>query len=137
MKKQMKNMMGREEGAHTNQKRPERIPLGQGSKLTVAKHLLKPGYHAHWFIDRPGQLEGAKAAYYEFVRDENGQKITTPAGRGETHYLMHIEQRYYDEDMIKQQEMVTETTRAAIKVKKSKGEYSPEGEENSVTRDII
>jgi len=128
--------MSRDEKAHTPGGRPERVPFGQGAKLTVPKGIVKKGYHAHWFIDRPGELESAQAAYYEFVTVE-GKKYSTPAGQGLNHYLMQIEQKYYDQDMIKQQEMVTETTRQAVKVKKAQGEYSPEGEDLAVTRDII
>lgn len=128
--------MTRDQKAHTPKGRPERVPFNQGSKLSVAKGIISPGYHGHWFIDKPGELESAKAAYYDYVMVK-GKKYKTPAGNGFTHYLMQIEQKYYDDDMAKQQKMVTETTRNAVKVKKSQGEYSPEGEELSVTRDII
>lgn len=128
--------MNRDQKAHTPEGRPERVPFNQGSRLSVAKGIIAPGYHGHWFIDKPGELESAKAAYYEFVKVK-GKKYTTPAGNGFTHYLMQIEQEYFDQDMTKQQKMVTKTTRQAVKVKKGQGEYSPEGEELAVTREII
>lgn len=128
--------MSREENAHNNTNRPARIPLGQGSKLAVAECYKKGGFHQHWFIDRAGELESAQAAWYEFVKDEKGNKITTPAGRGETHYLMQIDEETYRKDMAAQQKKVTDTTRKAVKVKKNKGEYSPEGEDSAVTREI-
>lgn len=128
--------MNRDQKAHTPEGRPERVPFNQGSKLAVPKGIIKPGYHGHWFIDKPGELESAQAAYYEYVK-VGGKKYKTPAGQGFYHYLMQIEQEYFDQDMAKQQEMVTKTTRQAVKVKKTQGEYSPEGEELSVTREII
>ena len=128
--------MTRDQKAHTPEGRPERVPFNQGSKLSVPKGIIKDGYHGHWFLDKPGEIESAQAAYYEFVKVGN-KKYSTPAGRGFTHYLMQIEQKYYDDDMVKQQKMVTKTTRQAVKVKKAQGEYSPEGEDLAVTREII
>lgn len=132
-----KQAQSREDKAHSPKNRPDRIPLGQGSKLDVPACYKKPGMHYHWFIDRPGELEGAAAAWYEFVKDDQGKKITTPAGRGETHFLMCIDQETYLKDMAKQQEMVTNTTRQNVAVKKERGEYSPEGNDLAVSREII
>lgn len=128
--------MTRDQKAHTPEGRPERVPFNQGSKLTVPKGIISHGYHGHWFLDKPGELESAQAAWYEFIK-VGGKKYKTPAGRGLYHYLMQIEQKYYDDDMAKQQKMVTETTRKAVKIKKDQSEYSPEGEELAVTREII
>lgn len=124
--------VSREEAAHNNKNRPARVPFSQGAKLTVPDTYKKEGFHQHWFVDEPGELESAQAAWYEFVRDDQGNKIKTPAGAGNYHYLMEIDQKTYDEDMKQQQDMITSTTKDATKIKK--GEYSPEGEDSALTR---
>jgi len=141
MKNRDKLTMTRDEKAHKPEGRPERVPFNQGAKLSVPKHIMKGGWHYHWFVDKAGELEGAEAAWYQFVLVDN-KKYTTPAGEGangqpRTHYLMRIEDKHYKQDMAKQQEMVNKTMHDSIKVKKAKGEYSPEGEDSAVTRDII
>lgn len=129
-------MSSRNEKAHAAKKRPTRIPLGQGSKLSLAEKYIRKGYHCHLFIDKDGELESAQAAYYEFVKDDEGNKVKMPAGNGRTHYLMEIEEQYYSDDMAAQQKMITDTTRQKITVNKAAGEYSPEGHKVAVTRDI-
>ena len=124
----------REDKAHKSS-RPAQVPIGQGQKLKIAQRFVEKGYHYHWFLDRQGELEAAQAAWYEFVKDEKGEKVTVPAGKGDTHYLMRIDQQYYDEDMAKQQDMVTETTRRRIEVNRNAGEYSPEKAETAVIKD--
>ena len=52
--------MSRDDQAHKPAGRPERVPFNQGSKLAVPKGIIKKGYHAHWFIDKPGEIESAK-----------------------------------------------------------------------------
>lgn len=126
----------RNEKAHTAKKRPERIPLGQGSKLAMAERYIRPGYHCHLFLDKDGEIEAAKAAYYEHVKDDSGNSVKMPAGNGRTHYLMEIEDKYYHADMEAQQKMITDTTRQNVTVNKTAGEYSPEGHNTAVTRDI-
>lgn len=128
--------VSRDDKAHTANKRPKRIPLGQGSKLSLAERYVKKGFHHYLFLDKPGELESAQAAYYEFVKDENGDKVKMPAGNGLNHYLMCIPKKLYDEDMAAQQKMVTETTRQNVRVNQAAGNYSPEGHDSVVTRDI-
>lgn len=130
-----KNTLSRDQKANTPKNRPERVPFGQGSKLAIADRHVRKGYHAHLFLDKPGELEGARAAWYEFVLDENGKKITMPAGKGLTHYLMEIDQETYDEDMRKQQDLNDKKTQAINEVKP--GEYSPGGKSSAITRDMV
>jgi len=115
-----------------NKQRPPRVPLGQGQKL-VAAH--REGYQRYWALDLDGQLEQMQAAWWDFVLDENGQKITKPAGKGNTHYLMEIEKQYYDDDMTKQQDMVTDALRKTTE--RGSDEYVPMGKEDVLTRDKI
>jgi len=129
--------VSRDDKAHSAKRRPARIKLGQGSKLALAeRYATDKTKHYHLFLDNPGELEGAESAWYDFVKDENGEKIKIPAGNGLTHYLMCIPKKLYDEDMADQQKMVTETTKQNVKVNQAAGNYSPEGHDAVVTRDI-
>lgn len=129
--------VSRDDKAHTSAKRPKRIPLGQGSKLSLFdNYATDKTKHYYGFLDKPGELESVAAAYYEFVKDGNGDKVKIPAGNGLNHYLMYLPKKLYDEDMAAQQKMVTETTRQNVRVNQSAGNYSPEGHDSVVTRDI-
>jgi len=126
-----------DERAHSAKKRPARVKLGQGSKLALAEqYATNKDLHYHLFLDHPGELEGAQGAWYEFVKNEQGENVKLPAGNGLTHYLMAIPKKLYEEDMAEQQKLVTETTRQEVKVKAAAGEYSPEGHDSAITRDI-
>ena len=127
----------RDKQAHAAVKRPTRIPLGQGSKLSLAEnYATDKTKHYHLFLDKPGELEGAEKAWYDFVKDDSGNKVKIPAGNGLTHYLMSIPKKLYEEDMASQQTLVTETTKRNVRVNHAAGNYSPEGHDAVVTRDI-
>lgn len=118
----------REEAAHTPPSRAERAPrvqFGQGGKLVLPEAYKKPGFHQHWFVDEPGELEGAEAAWYEYILDEKGNKITTPAGNGLTHYAMEIDLATYNADQKAEQERLHKATQDAAKV--GTGQYSANG----------
>ena len=122
--------------AHKNGSRPARIPLSAGNKLNVPESLKEEGYHYYWAIDRKGMIEQLESAWYEKVQDERGQNVTVPAGNGETHYLMRIEQRYYDEDITKQQQLnIDATAKQAQQLGES--EYVPQGHKQVAEREII
>lgn len=130
-------MSSRDNKAHAAKKRPQRIPLGQGSKLSLAEQYTNDkDFHYHLFLDKPGELEGAERAWYDFVKDDQGQNVKMPAGNGQNHYLMKIDKTLYHEDMANQQKLVTDTTRQKIAVNANAGEYSPEGHKSAITRDI-
>lgn len=128
----------REDKAHTPKNRPARVRIGQGGKLDIPQSLKdeakRKGLHLHWFLDKPGEIDNAKAAWYDYFTVD-GKKLTVPAGKGLTHYLMCIDQKLHDEDMAEQQKMVTDTTRQNVSVKTEQGEYSPTGEKQAVTKD--
>jgi hypothetical protein len=115
-----------------NTQRPERVPMGQGQKLVAPERL---GYQRYWAIDRDGELDSFIAAWWTFVEDSDGNKIKKPAGKGFTHYLMEIDQETYDQDMAKQQEMVTDALRKTTV--RDSDEYVPMGHEDVLTRDKI
>ena len=89
----------REDKAHKSKKRPARVPMSAGNKLHIPEHLKEDGYFYYWAIDRKGAIEQMEAAWYERVKDDRGEDLTVPAGKGETHYAMKIKQEYYDEDI--------------------------------------
>jgi hypothetical protein len=74
-------------------------------------------------------------AYWDYVTDERGEKVTQPSGGGEMHYLMEIEQRYYDEDISAQQAETTDKLRSTVE--NQSDEYTPKGHEDVLTRDKI
>lgn len=125
----------RETQAHTP-KRPARVAPGSGNELSVPAHLIKEGYHYYWAVDKPGELEMFEAAHYEFVLDSRNDKVTTPAGKGLTHYLIRLEQHHYDADMKKQQDKITKTTNVSAQ-EVGEHEYVPKGRQNVVEREIL
>lgn len=128
--------MTREAKAHGNKSRPARIPMTAGNKLHVPDSLKKEGYQHYWAIDRKGAIEQMEAAYWERVKDERGEAVTVPGGNGETHYLMRLEQHYYDEDVKRQQDMNIDTTRKQAQAL-GDSEYVPQGRASVAEREII
>ena len=121
--------------AQENSQRPERIPMSAGNKLRAPK---REGYQRYWAItgvDHPGKLEEMQAAWWDFVLD-GGKKIERPAGKGNVHVLMEIEQKYYDKDMAAQQARNIDATQQAIQTL-GQDEYVPMGQKNVVEREII
>lgn len=126
----------REDKAHGNSKRPTRIPMSAGNKLHVPAELKKDGFQNYWQVDKNGMIEQMEAAWWVRVLDSRKQPVTVPAGGGDTLYLMEIEQKYYDEDIAKQQQMNIDTTgRQAQKL--GEDEYVPMGRESVTEREII
>lgn len=130
------NKPKRNDQAHQNKERPVRIPMSAGNKLHVPESLKKEGYQHYWQVDHKGMIEQMEASWWEKVTDERNEPITVPAGGGETMYLMHIEQRYYDEDIKKQQELNISTT-AKQAQKLGEEEYIPKGHQQVTEREII
>ena len=126
----------RDTKAHKPKQRPERVPMSAGNKLHIPEHLKEEGYFYYWAIDRKGAIEQMEAAWYERVKDDRGEDLTVPGGKGETHYAMKIKQEYYDEDIAKQQQRnIDATTKMAQKL--SEDEYVPQGRQNVMEREII
>ena len=128
--------MSNQQRSNKNTERPTRIPMSAGNKLHVPEHLKKEGYQQYWQVDRPGVIEQMEAAWWEKVTDERKEPVTVPAGGGETLYLMHIEQKYYDEDIKSQQEQNINTTNKEAQML-GDNEYVPKGKDAVVEREII
>ena len=126
----------RTDNAHQNKGRPARIPMSSGNKLQVPEKYKKEGYQQYWQVDRKGMIEQMEAAWWERAVDERWDNITIPAGGGETLYLMQIEQKYYEEDIQKQQKLNINTT-AEQAQKLGESEYVPLGREQVTEREII
>jgi hypothetical protein len=126
----------RTQNAHQNKARPERIPMTAGNKLHIPEQLKEEGYFYYWAVDRKGMIEQMEAAWYERVKNERGEDLTVPAGKGETHYCMKIKQEYHDEDIEKQQQRNIDAT-AKMAQKLNEDEYIPQGRQNVMEREII
>lgn len=119
--------------------RSPRVPFQSGGKLSVPEHLIEKGYRYYWGIDRDGVIEQLQAAWYEFVYD-NGKKVIANAGRGNAHYLMRVEDQYFNEDIAAQQRKIDELEMQDVKI--GQGEYSPhigrsgQGSAISMDRDL-
>lgn len=87
----------RETRAHTSP-RPPRVSMAENDLLlSVEKRLLNPAMHHRFFADREGRIERAKAAYWDFVADDNGVNIVR-SSKGTKMYLMALDKQYYEED---------------------------------------
>ena len=85
----------RDDKAHSVAKRPARVPMSAALKLDYAK---REGFRRSWELDDGSKLDIRVAAWWEFVKDENGNNITRSAGGGKDLYLMEIKEEYYQED---------------------------------------
>jgi hypothetical protein len=112
--------------------------MGSGNKLSVPDSLKEEGYKYYWAItgpDHPGKLGQMERAWWEFVLHD-GEKVEQPAGKGNMHVLMRIEQQYYDADMKAQQDRNIDATQGNIQAL-GDSEYVPLGQKSVVERDII
>ncbi len=122
-----------------NKERPTRVPMGSGHKLRIPDSLKEEGYQYYWAItgpDHAGKLAQMEAAWWEFVRDGEGSKVEQQAGKGNTHILMRIPQKYYNEDMAAQQKKNLDATQSNVQAL-GDSEYVPMGQSKVVERDLI
>ena len=56
-------------------KRPARVPMGATLKLEFGSITEDPKFHFRVVSDRDGRIQQAKQAWYEHVKDENGDNI--------------------------------------------------------------
>lgn len=84
-------------------KRPERVPMDQGMNLDIPNLSLDTeNYYHRWFAEhpnKPGKVDRAEAAYYEFVTTPQGKKVTRNSGSGGTFYLMKLPKEYRQQDL--------------------------------------
>lgn len=124
--------MSREDVAHSAKRAP-RVPMTAGQTLN-AQHLKKAGYEYRWFSNKNegARLDAAQGAWWEFVKDSSGEKVSRRSGP-ETLYLMCIEEKYYAEDQKLKQQRIIDT----IKDKQTLGkdEYLPNGRHHALQKD--
>lgn len=94
--------------SRTRAERPKRVPMSQRNILAVRD--LEEGYHYRWFTDKPGRIQAALEAGYEFVEGSTagdvrvadatpvGAKTTKQVGGGDMGYLMRLPADLRQED---------------------------------------
>ena len=110
-----------------------RAPRQPMSRSGLLDYPAKEGYQRYWAIDKDGMLERMQGAYWEYVK-ENGEKVTRHAGGGAMHYLMQIENKYYQEDCTKTQQQIINTSEQETQNLKEH-EYVPGGRQNVLERE--
>lgn len=92
--------LSREELAHGGERAPRR-PMGSSSDMNLyvdKKYTSNSELYYRFVLDTDkGRMERAKAAYYDFVTDENGVNITVNSGNRKF-YLMSLHKKYRAED---------------------------------------
>ena len=126
----------RSDTAHSNKSRPARIPMAAGNRLHVPESLKEEGYQYYWATDEKGMIQQFEAAWWQKVLDDRKECVTVPAGNGAAHYLMRIEQKYYDEDIQAQQNRNIDATQKQAQ-QLGEEEYVPMGSRAVVEREII
>jgi hypothetical protein len=112
--------------------RPRRIPMGRMQRMSVPEYLLdRERFHYAMMVDRPGNLESAEAAYYEYVLDDSGSKISRNSGQGETSYLMRLPIEYYKEDQLAKRRQNNATVRKEAELEKD--QYVPGGATSAIS----
>lgn len=88
----------------------------------------RPGYHRHWFTDKPGRITQAREAGYEHVTDPHTGKMVSRVvgkdkkGDAEIGYLMEIPQEWYEEDVAQTQKRVDQSDSAIRRGEANRGE---------------
>jgi len=123
--------MSRTEKKDGKPQRPERVPMGQGQKLKFPQYE-DPNYKLRLISSKPGRLAEAEGAWWEYVKDGDGNKVTVPSGQYPLH-LMRIPIEYWTEDQKAKQARNIETLNNESKL--SQGEYSPNENGHAIQRD--
>ncbi len=132
----MSTTNSRSNNAHANKARPVRVPMSAGNKLHVGEEFKKEGFQLYWQVNKPGLIGQMERAWWAQVKDERGEVVTIPAGNGDMLHLMEIEQKYYDEDITKQQKQNLDTTTKQAQ-ELGDNEYVPLGRKSVTEREII
>jgi hypothetical protein len=123
--------LSREQVAHGEGRAPRRSMSGLDLNLYfAAKYTSNKNFYYRIFIeDGRGRIEKALAAYYDFVLDENGAKLSAQSGNKKM-YLMALDKTYREEDdKLKQKQH-----NATLRTEKSK-KLDVEGLEDSEYED--
>lgn len=119
------------EQAHSPE-RPARVPMGTTLTLEFGSLVADENYHYHVFSDRGGRIAQAKQAWYEHVKDEQGDNVVRHKGPY-TQFLMCVEKKYWDQDQELKQEALS--ARLGKEQELAKGEYLPDGRHHVLQKD--
>jgi hypothetical protein len=116
----------------------KRIPVQASSKTSWGE--LDPNYYYRGCADYDkGKLNRYIAAGYEFVTDENGERVKRP-GKDPV-YLMRLPKKLRQEDLLAKKQKVIKINRQIQSDHAPKGgqvpEYIPKGQDSFVTRDDL
>ena len=114
--------------------RPPRI-MSTGRQILDIPEWMKPdGVYVRWVnSSQIGRMEIAKGAYYDHIVDENGVNITREY-KGQTLYLMGLEQKYRDEDQKLKERKYNAMLGSAHTI--GENEYSPVNKSQAVSSSI-
>ena len=121
----------RVEAAHSPE-RPARLPMGATLKLEFGNLCDDPKYHFRVISERDGRIEQAKQAWYEHVKDHNGDNVVRHGGQYKQ-YLMKIEKKYWDQDQQLKQKKLAAKLRQEQVLKAD--EYIPDGHHHVLQKD--
>jgi len=123
-----RNDASRDVIAHQAIDRPDRVPLSEN--VLQLDWMIPEGYTGYWEIDRPGKLKAREMAGWEYVLDENGNKIKRTCNNGDELFLMMCLNKWVEEDAQpakqKRAEMLSQ-----LNMLKS-GQYVPQGQQQAV-----
>lgn len=118
-----------------------RQPMHSDISQTPKEVNKNDGYHYRNCADYgKGKLDRYLAAGYEFVKDENGDRVIRHGG--DPLYLMRIPQELYDEDQLAKANNVIDTNRKinmdnAPKKQGVVPEYIPDGQSQVIEKDYL
>ena len=119
------------EDAHAPE-RPARVPMSATLKLEFGSVTDDPNYHFHVFSSRDGRIEQAKQAWYEHVKDHNGDNIVRHSGP-HTQFLMKIHKKYWDADQVLKQKGLSAKIQAEQTL--APDEYLPDDRHHVLEKD--
>ena len=119
----------REDAAHTAP-RPKRVSMHGSLKLSIPAHLLKKGYTPRWFKDKDSRVAQAQGAYWEHIKDDQGNNLVRPSGPYMM-YAMQLENRYVEEDRALKRDKIAARIKKESKV--AANEYSDHGGDSALS----
>ncbi len=123
--------LDRTEQAHSA-KRPPRVAMGASLKLGYHGEMDTENYHYRWVSDRDGRTQQALQAWYEHVKDHNGDNVVRHVG-AYAQFLMRVEKKYWDEDQKLKQDKLAAKLQQEQKLKAD--EYLPDDRHHVLEKD--
>lgn len=86
----------REKSAHESD-RPKRVLMHGAMKLSIPANLIKPDHTARWASGRDSRIQQMNGAYWEHIKDSDGNNMTRQSGP-HLLYAMQLHNQYVEED---------------------------------------